>query len=296
MLRAWVLAGLMVAWSATNLGAANDSGANDIGGTGRIVPRDGVVLISGVPGATIKSIRVHVGEVVKRGAPLMALDDSEARSDVDLAEIAAKQAKSAAARSIADHALVIGKAEARLARAEEQLKIYRELGPNATSQKQITDLEAAVKDADVDLQLERSRDSQIRADAAASTASASRRLELAREKLSDYQIAAPSNGTILQIDQRVGERLTGGPAIELGDLTTMYVVCQVFQGDLLKLRPGMKATIKSRALDQSLTGTIDQIGRLIDTKAQLGEARIKLDDPSLPSRLVGMEVEVQIAR
>ena len=107
---------------------------------------------------------------------------------------------------------------------------------------------------------------------------------------------APSNGTILRVDQHVGETLTGGPAIEMGDIRTMYVICQAFQGDLLKLRPGMRATIKSSAFGKPLQGTVDNVGRLVDTKAQLGDVRIKLDDPSIAGKVVDMEVEVEIAR
>ena len=114
----------------------------------------------------------------------------------------------------------------------------------------------------------------------------------------------PPGGRIYQQDSQLrgcfigrdAEYTAHPAAIELGDLTAMYVICQVFQGDMLKLKPGMKATIKSSALDQSLAGTVEEIGRVIDTKAQLGEAKIRLDDARLPSRLVGMEVEVQIAR
>src|SRR5262249_58020464 len=128
------------------------------------------------------------------------------------------------------------------------------------------------KEAEVDLRLEQSRDAQIRSDAATSVANATTRLELTKKQLADYHVVAPSGGTILQINPHVGERLSGGTAIELGDLTTMYVLSQVFQGDMLKLKPGMKATIRNSALDRALTGTVEQVGRVIDTRAQLGEA------------------------
>jgi HlyD family secretion protein len=296
MLRTWVLAAVVAACYASALHAAGNPASNSIGGTGKIQPRDGVVLITGVPGAVIRSIAVRVGDVVKKGDLLMVLDDRDARSSVDFAQLAAEQASTNAKRSIDDHELVMDRAAERLARAQRQLKVYEDLGPTATSQRQITDLQAAVKEAEYEVQFERSRDSQIRSDAANSVSNATKRLELTKKQLADYRVLAPSGGTVLQVNPHAGERLTGGSAIELGDLTAMYVVCQVFQGDILKLKPGMKATIKSTALDQSLAGTVEQIGRVIDTKAQLGEAKIRLDDPTLPSRLVGMEVEVQIAR
>ena len=92
------------------------------------------------------------------------------------------------------------------------------------------------------------------------------------------------------------QRDTGAPAIEMGDIRKMYVICQAFQGDLLKLRPGLRAKIKSSAFAIPLKGVVENVGRLVDTKAQLGDVRIRLDDPRLASRVVGMEVEVEIAR
>jgi multidrug resistance efflux pump len=109
-------------------------------------------------------------------------------------------------------------------------------------------------------------------------------------------MTAPIGGMILRIDQHVGENLTGGPAIEMGDIRKMYVICQTFQGDLLKLRPGLRATIKSSAFSKPLKGVVENVGRLVDTKAQLGDVRIRLDDPRVASRVVGMEVEVEITR
>jgi hypothetical protein len=82
----------------------------------------------------------------------------------------------------------------------------------------------------------------------------------------------------------------------MGDIRKMYVICQAFQGDLLKLRPGLHATIKSSAFSKPLRGVVENVGRLVDTKAQLGDVRIRLDDPHVASRVVGMEVEVEIAR
>lgn len=56
----------------------------------------------------------------------------------------------------------------------------------------------------------------------------------------------------------------------------------------------MHATVSSNALSQTLTGRVEWVGRLIQAKAQTGQFRIKLDDASLASRLVGMEVNVKV--
>jgi multidrug resistance efflux pump len=82
----------------------------------------------------------------------------------------------------------------------------------------------------------------------------------------------------------------------MGDLRTMYVNCQVFQGDILSLRTGMKATIRNAALARPLTGTVEEVSRIVDTRARLGDVRIKLDSVEPANHLVGMEVEVVIER
>jgi multidrug resistance efflux pump len=75
----------------------------------------------------------------------------------------------------------------------------------------------------------------------------------------------------------------------------MYVTCNAFQGDLLKIAPGMRATVSNNAFARPLTGRVEWVGRLIQTKSQTGQFRIKLDDPALASRLVGIEVNVKVS-
>lgn len=277
------------------LGVAGAS-ADDIGGTAKIEPKAGVIILNGVAGATILAINVHAGDMVKRGQLLMTLDDRLARADEQVAELALAQTRRDATQDIAAEALALRLANEHLLRAESDAAAYRALGPNATSETAIADHEQAAHEAQLSLNLERSKERQIRADNATAIDSAAKHLDQARQRLAAYRVVAPSDGTILRIDQHVGENLNGTPAIEMGDIHQMYVVAQIFQGDLLHIHPGMRATIKNSAFKTPLKGTVDQVGRLIDTKAQLGDVRIKLDDSATASKLVEMEVEVQIAR
>ena len=289
-MKAVVLAALMLALS----GSA--ACADDIGGTGHIEPKGGIVLLNGVPGARVLSISVRAGQMVRRGDLLMTLDDREERASEQIAELALSQAGKDAAQNLAAELTAVRIDEEHRQRAMSDANAYRSLGPDATSQKQLADYNQAAEEAQLQLGVERKKERQVRADNAVSIASAARRLDIERQKLALYRVTAPSDGMILRIDQHVGESLNGGPAIEMGDIRTMYVICQAFQGDLLKLRPGMRATIKNSAFAKSLTGTVENVGRLVDTKAQLGDVKIRLDDPAVASRVVGMEVEVQIAR
>jgi multidrug resistance efflux pump len=270
--------------------------ADDIGGTGRIEPNGGVVVLDGVQGARILAILVHPGQMVKRGQLLMTLDDREQRANGQIAELALAQAEKDATQNLAAAQEAVRLDEQRWHRAVQDAENYRALGPDATSEKQIADTEQTASEARMQLDLDRKRKLQVRSDNATNISSAAKRLTIEQQKLALYRVVAPSDGMVLRIDQHAGESLTGGPAIEMGDIRTMYVICQAFQGDLLKLRPGLRATIKSSAFAKPLEGTVENVGRLVDTKAQLGDVRIKLDNPRVASRVVGMEVEVEIAR
>ena len=288
-----VILGALLCWTVP---ALSDPAAKDaVGGTGRIEPRGGVVSLSGAPGAQIKSIAVHVGDFVRQGQLLVVLDDDSARAQQEIAQLAFNQTKLVSDQSVANERMQVEVAKKHWLQAQSDAEAYRALGTTATSTRQIAASDTAAFEAKATYQAEQSKARQVSAGAAADIASAARRLKVANDTLATYQVRAPSSGTILRIDQHAGEN-AAGPLIELGDISAMYVVAQVFQGDLLKVAPGMKAHISNAALGRELSGTIEQVSRLVDTKAQLGDVRIRLDDTNLASRVVGMEVEVKIAR
>lgn len=268
---------------------------NDIGATGTIEPRGGVVQLSGVSGAIIKTINVHVGQTVKKDDLLMTLVDDQAQLDVKVAGDALEKAKRDGAQAIGAEALTLKLDQEHYKQAQNDAELYRQMGPNATSVHQQAVMDAATEDSRVALSIEMKKYAQVRADSATDIDSAAESYKQAQIRLSFYQVRAPSDGVVLAISQHVGEVLSG-PAVQMGDISAMYVSCQVFQGDLLKVRPGMKATITSNAFDKALTGKVEYAGRLIQGNSQLGEVKIRLDDTGLTSRLVGMEVNVKIAR
>jgi len=274
-------------------GAADTAPPTDIGGTGHIEPRGGIVVLSGVGGATIRAIKVKTGQMVKRGDVLMLLDDTQPRVDAKAAALALDGARRDAALAIASEEIALKQAISHYRNAKSLADGYRSLGPDATSLRQRQDYDTAAREAGQALSIERRKEAQVRLSAAANVDNAQGRLLAAQTALAHYQVTAPTDGVILQVSQHEGEALAG-PAVTMGDISQMYVTCQVFQGDLLKVRPGMKATITSNAMNRTLTGTVETVSRLIVPTTQTGDVRIRLNDTGLASRLVGMEVEVKI--
>ena len=229
---ATVSAALLMFTAAVAPARAQSSG-KEIGATGTIEPRGGVVMLSGVGGALIKDINVSVGQTVKAGDVLMVLDDRDASLQTSLDRTALEEARRHAVQQIAESNQSLALAQAKADRAEQDAKAYKDLGPDSTSQMQIESMEAAVRDAHAALASEQRRNVQVKADSAEDVASASKRYKFDRTRLATYKVTAPSPGVVLQVTQHVGEVL-GGPPIAIGDISAMYVTCDAFQGDLLK--------------------------------------------------------------
>ncbi|MEY4878630.1 MAG: hypothetical protein RJB62_98 [Pseudomonadota bacterium] len=270
------------------LAAAENSGA-----IGTIVPAGGLISLGGPVGAFVDEVKVAPGDVVTAGTVLMTLkgEGVTAERDVAAAELEASRTRSAS--EVAAQRLAVDLARQRLEEATRQVTGYRSIGPQSTSANELARLEGAENQARVALQIEQAKLRTANAESARLVGAAEERLALA---LSSLEIRASTDGTVLRVDRRAGQRLGAEPAIHMGDLTTMYVLCQVYEGDLLQLRPGMTATIRSATLGEPMTGTVEDVALMVDTRARLGDVRIRLDSVAPANRLVGMEVEVVIAR
>jgi multidrug resistance efflux pump len=271
--------------------AALAAPAQNIGAIGQIVPSGGLISVNGVLGGVVREVRVHLGDVVKPGDVLLVVDSEDPNSDRSLAMTRLDGEKKLAREQVAVQTLAVRLAQRKVDQAGRDLAAYRSLSANATSASEKSRLESVLEQAQLTLQMEQSRLQVTTTQSENSVHAAEREVEIAS---TNNEIRAPVQGTVLRLSRKVGERIGNDPAIQIGDLRTMYVDCQVYEGDILKLAPGMSATIKSPALQAPLHGRIEQIGRMIDSRAKLGDVRIKLDVAEPAARLVGMEVEVSI--
>jgi HlyD family secretion protein len=108
------------------------------------------------------------------------------------------------------------------------------------------------------------------------------------------QLVAPVDATVLEVNVQAGASAGGGPAITLADTSRMFVVADIFEGDLPKLAPGQRATMTNAALGQPLQGRIDRIGRVVDPINRLAKVWVLLDQASPADRFIGMQVDLKV--
>jgi multidrug resistance efflux pump len=277
------------------LSFAQQNSQAQVGCTGRVLPAGGIVAIGGIAGSTIRAVKVNAGTDVKRGDPLIELDDDFAKEDETLTALDLDATTKANDARLKVQALTVQLADQRLQRAQREAASYRAIGKEGTSEKEVARLDGNVEEARMALAIEDAKDQQLHTETASAARSAAKRLEAAKLRADKYVLRAPSDGTVLRIDRVVGEMVTGEPVLQFADLSSMDIACQVYQGDLLRLRSGMSATIKHTGLPDLGPGTVEQISRLVETRSQLGEVRIRLKKAEPANRLVGLEVEVTIA-
>ncbi len=138
-------------------------------------------------------------------------------------------------------------------------------------------------------------------------------VEQSKAQLEDTQVQVPVAGQILRINTRVGEQVNTQQGIaELGQTKQMYVIAEIYEADIGKVKLGQKATITSEygGFSGELRGIVTQISLQIgknrlsqdqnnptnDVNARVVEAKIRIapqDSPKVAT-LTGMQVRVKI--
>jgi HlyD family secretion protein len=134
-------------------------------------------------------------------------------------------------------------------------------------------------------------------------------LKKAEADLALAYVYSPIAGQILKIHARPGEIVSDRGIADLGQTNQMYVVAEVYQTDINKVRIGQRATITSPVFADKLRGVVTQIGAQIEKKsildtdptadldARVVEVKIRLDNPADSKRAAGLtnlQVEVVI--
>ncbi|MEH2071880.1 MAG: HlyD family secretion protein [Nostoc sp.] len=124
--------------------------------------------------------------------------------------------------------------------------------------------------------------------AQAEVESAQATVDKIKAQLAQVYVRVPKPGQILEINTRAGETVGNDGIVDFGQTDQMYVVAEVYQSDIHKVRHGQLVRVTSDSLPQELLGRVDWIGR------QIKRQNIINADPSsnIDARVV--EVHVQL--
>jgi HlyD family secretion protein len=251
--------------------------------------------------ALLEEAEVSVSQARQLGP--LAVRAQEAQVELWQGELSAARAKLQRLKAVtapgAVAAEMIDQQTQLVRRAQEELNAARAALAKARAAQDL-DLERAqaVRKA-AQTALRRSR-------ASAPIASLKKSLAAADVRLDRTVLRAPRAGSILKVLARPGERLEQKPTLKMGDTGVMYALAEVYETDVLWLRPGLPARVTSSALPRALTGTVERIGRMVfkndvlhvdpaaDADARVVEVWIRLDSSDEAARLTSLQVDVVI--
>jgi membrane fusion protein, heavy metal efflux system len=197
-------------------------------------------------GGRVSSINVVTGDAVRKGDVLLTIY----APDVATAQAQLAQAKTA--RTLAEH-------------AAERSRILRRDG--AGTDAELQEAEAA---------LARARSEELRAAAALGAVGSA-------TSPTEYALRSPIAGKVIERNVAVGAQVS--PSAEkalltVGDVSTVWVIADVFEQDLAAVPLGAEATIQLLALKgRTLTGKVTYVSTLVDPLTRATEARIELPNP-----------------
>lgn len=174
----------------------------------------------------------------------------------------------------------------------------------ASRQQQITEARANLK------RIETSREQQIAegratlnkiaevrsVDVEAAQAEVNRAIAAVKRAEANLRLAfvrSPQEGQVLKINTRPGELVSTTDGIaEVGQISQMYAVAEVYQSDINKVRLGQRVQLQSESLPDQLLGTVDRLGMQVERQniinsdptsnidSRVVEVHVRLDEPS----------------
>jgi len=89
-------------------------------------------------------------------------------------------------------------------------------------------------------------------------------------------IRAPIEGVVVERNINPGQLLQAGstPAFTIADLSSMWVLANVFEADLPNVRRGQSATVSSSAMPMPIAGRVDYVAALVDPASRATSVRI----------------------
>lgn len=220
---------------------------------GQLKPISSSVVSPSVDG-TVDSINVQAGQSVSEGDVLMTIKNDE----LD--------------RNVAEAQRAVAAAQEDLANAQKAAAVAQ-----ATP---TTDVDGASAAAGVS---DASADTNAVSAAQRSLASAQANLDQANAKAGSRTVTAPSSGSIVELNAKVGATVTGGmimgesdtsggkQCVQIADLSKMKVTVQVGEKDIAKIAVGQSANVTYPAFPDIVSqGTVTAIASVANSDAANG--------------------------
>jgi HlyD family secretion protein len=294
---------------------------------GKLLVQEGQQVTSGQPIAYLESYGERLADrdvaasQLKDG--LAQLDSEQRYGDTQVAEARTRisQADTPKLKELAAQKATLNRITAELAIVETDVKRFQQLKDSgAVSQKELDDKRSAwetktgeLREAEAQLeriqqewrtnidnanaQLRAAQAEQQRSRAQVQIATARSNLNLAQVRLDRTIIRAPRSGQILKVLKREGEALDvsagatttdGGGIVELGNTNQMYVVAEVYETDVGRVRVGQSAAITSSAFPEKISGVVERIG------LRIGKNDVISTDPAANTDTRVVEVKIRL--
>lgn len=243
-------------------GVVQETVANTRAGTIQACRRAG---ISPSIGGQISSLPVSEGDIVEQGQILMALWNEDIQAQYELA-----QSETVAASANANQACV--RAEVAERESERQKKLQKK---NLSS-------EEAVDRADGEARAQKAACNAARATSQVSKA----KLKVIQAELERTRLTAPFAGVVAEVNGEIGEFVTPSPvgiptppAVDLMDISCLYVSAPIDEVDAPRIRVEMKANITLDALSgEVFAGTVKRIAPyVLEVEKQARTVDVEVD-------------------
>jgi HlyD family secretion protein len=192
---------------------------------------------------------------------------------------------------------------------EKQLEVRSQLGKvrtelltvRETVKERQAELDRTVKTLTAEIQQERAKLAELREVRPTDVRIAQAQLQKAKiaveqkqAALQDSQVRVPVDGQILKINTRIGEQVnTTQGIVELAQTNKMYVMAEIAEIDINKIKQGQSALITSEynSFAGDLHGTVSQIGLQVGRK-QTQEASGSSPNTDKESRIITIKIEI----
>ena len=118
-------------------------------------------------------------------------------------------------------------------------------------------------------------------------------IESSQLSLQSSQIVAPFDGMVIDVPGKIGAP-SSSSVIVFANISQMMVKCEVYEGDLGKIKIAQEVTISSKSLKEDIAGNVVQIGREIDVARRVATLWVSLKESEDAGKYIGMEVSVSI--